>query len=133
MGTALADRMFHFHVQTVIEAFLEYAIAQDIAPEIMAYLKVRPDKLDDTRCSLRATILWGQPRGWEDIFNVLKSDMSEHAKRVFVQGASVQRMPPSSLACCGKESSVDVIQLMAARPGKDTVALLPRTLDGLSV
>ena len=52
MGTALADRMFHFNVQTVIDAFLAHALAMGFAPEVMAYLKVRPDKLDDTQTQL---------------------------------------------------------------------------------
>jgi MoxR-like ATPase len=133
MGTALADRMFHFHVQTVIEAFLEHAIAHDFAPEVMAYLKVRPDKLDDTQVQLANDYLVGaSPRGWEDISNVLKSDMSEHAKRVFVQGRVGAANAAEFFGVLRElQSSVDVVRLMAARPGKDTVALLPRTLDGL--
>jgi MoxR-like ATPase len=87
MGTALADRMFHFNVQTVIEAFLSYAIEKDFAPEVMAYLKVRPDKLDDTQAQLANEHLIGaSPRGWEDVSNVLKSGLSDAAKRIFVQG-----------------------------------------------
>ncbi len=39
MGTALADRMFHFNVQTVIDAFLAHALAHGFAPEVMAYLQ----------------------------------------------------------------------------------------------
>ena len=125
--------MFHFHVQTVIEAFLEHAISQDIAPEVMAYLKVRPGKLDDTQVQLANDYLVGaSPRGWEDVSNVLKSDMSEHAKRVFVQGR-VGAANAAEFFCVLREiqASVDVVQLMAARSRKDTVALLPRTLNGL--
>ena len=48
MGTALADRLFHFHVQSVINAFLDYALSNSFAPKVMAFLQVRPDKLDDT-------------------------------------------------------------------------------------
>lgn len=32
MGTALADRMFHFNVQTAIDAFLAHAVAMDFPP-----------------------------------------------------------------------------------------------------
>ena len=78
MGTALADRMFHFNVQTVIDAFLDHALARGFAPEVMAYLKVRPDKLDDTQAQLAADHLVGaSPRGWEDVSNVLKSGLSD--------------------------------------------------------
>jgi hypothetical protein len=133
MGTALADRMFHFNVQTVIDAFLDHAIAMSFAPEVMAYLKVRPDKLDDTQVQLSNDHLVGaSPRGWEDISNVLKSRLSEPAKRVFVQG----RIGASNAAeffgvLRELQASVDVVRLLASRPGKETAALLPKSLDGL--
>jgi MoxR-like ATPase len=133
MGTALADRMFHFHVQTVIEAFLEYALTKDFAPEVMAYLKVRPDKLDDTQVQLANDHLVGaSPRGWEDISNVLKSGMSAEAKRIFVQGRVGAANAAEFFGVLRElEASVDVLRLLAARPGKDTAALLPKSLDGL--
>jgi hypothetical protein len=44
----------------------------------MAYLKVRPDKLDDTQAQLAADHLVGaSPRGWEDVSNVLKSGLRD--------------------------------------------------------
>jgi hypothetical protein len=125
--------MFHFNVQTVIEAFLAYAVAMNFAPEVMAYLKVRPDKLDDTQAQLAGDHLIGaSPRGWEDISNVLKSGLSEAARRVFVQG----RIGAANAAeffgvLRDLQAGADVLKLLAARPGEDTVALLPRTLDGL--
>jgi MoxR-like ATPase len=133
MGTALADRMFHFNVQTVIDAFLDYAVANDFAPEVMAYLKVRPDRLDDTQSQLANDHLVGaSPRGWEDISNVLRSDLSDSAKRVFVQGR-IGAGNAAELFGVLKEiqAGVDVLELLAAEPGEATAALLPTTLDGL--
>ncbi|EJW11766.1 hypothetical protein A33M_2749 [Rhodovulum sp. PH10] len=133
MGTALADRMFHFNVQTVIEAFLAHALANDFAPEVMAYLKVRPDKLDDTQAQLAADHLVGaSPRGWEDISNVLKSGMSETAKRMFVQGRIGAANAAEFFGVLREiAAGADVVRLLAAKPGPETAALLPRTLDGL--
>jgi hypothetical protein len=133
MGTALADRMFHFNVQTVIDAFLNHALQQDFAPEVMAYLKVRPDKLDDTQAQLAAEHLIGaSPRGWEDISNVLKSGLSDGAKRVFVQGRIGAANAAEFFGVLRElQSGADVVRLMAARQGPETAALLPKTLDGL--
>ncbi|MFK7967230.1 MAG: AAA family ATPase, partial [Burkholderiaceae bacterium] len=87
MGTALADRMFHFNVETAIDAFLAYAARQALAPEVMAYLKIRPDKMDDTQTQLANDHLIGaSPRGWEDVSRVMQAGLSEQAQRVFVQG-----------------------------------------------
>ncbi|MCG6204857.1 ATPase [Rhodopseudomonas sp. HC1] len=133
MGTALADRMFHFNVQTAIDAFLSHAMARDFAPEVMAYLKVRPDKLDDTQAQLAGDHLIGaSPRGWEDISNVLKSGLSDSAKRLFVQGRIGAANAAEFFGVLREiKAGTDVLKLLAARSGPETAALLPRTLDGL--
>ncbi|WP_462320327.1 AAA family ATPase [Halochromatium sp.] len=133
MGTALADRMFHFNVQTVIDAFLSHAVANNFAPEVMAYLKVRPDKLDDTQIQLANDHLIGaSPRGWEDISNVLRSGLSDQVKRVFVQGR-IGAANAAELFGVLKEirAGVDVVALLEAAPGEATAALLPTNLDAL--
>jgi len=133
MGTALADRMFHFNVQTTIGAFLDHALAHGFAPEVMAYLKVRPDKLDDTQAQLAADHLVGtSPRGWEDISNVLRAPLSEAARRAFVQGRIGAANSAEFFGVLREiQSGADVLKLLAARRGADTLALLPVTLDGL--
>lgn len=133
MGTALADRLFHFHIQTVIDAFLDYALANDFAPEVMAYLKVRPDKLDDTPTQLANDHLVGaSPRGWEDVSRVLQSELSEHAKRVFVQGRIGAANAAEFFGVLRElQAGTDVLALLAAAPGAETAERLPRTLDGL--
>ncbi len=133
MGTALADRLFHFNVQTVVDAFLDHALAHRFAPEVMAYLRVRPDRLDDTQAQLAADHLVGaSPRGWEDISNVLKSGLSDTARRLFVQGRIGAANAAEFFGVLRElQSATDVVRLLAARPGADTVALLPRTLDAL--
>ena len=133
MGTALADRMFHFNVQTVVDAFLAHAVERGFAPEVMAYLRVRPDRLDDTDAQLAADHLVGaSPRGWEDVSNVLKSGVSETAKRTFVQGRIGSANTAEFFGVLRElRASVDVVALMAAEPGPATAARLPASLDGL--
>jgi hypothetical protein len=133
MGTALADRMFHFNVQTVIDAFLDYAATCDFAPEVMAYLKVRPDKLDDTQAQLANDHLIGaSPRGWEDVSDVIKSDLSDSAKRVFVQGRIGAANAAEFFGVLREiQAGTDVVRLLAAKPGAETAELLPKTLDAL--
>jgi MoxR-like ATPase len=133
MGTALADRMFHFNVQTTIEAFLAYAIEKDLAPEVMAYLRVRPDKLDDTQTQVSNDHLIGaSPRGWEDISNVLKSALTEQARRAFVQGRIGAANAAEFFGVLRElQAGADVVRLLASARGAATAALMPRTLDGL--
>ena len=133
MGTALADRMFHFHVHSAIDAFLAHALQHEFAPEVMAFPRVRPDRLDDTAAQLANDHLIGaSPRGWEDISSVLKSGLSESAQRLFVQGRIGAANAAEFFGVLRElQASVDVLRLLEAAPGPATVALLPRTLDGL--
>jgi MoxR-like ATPase len=133
MGTALADRMFHFHVQASVEAFLDYALAHGLAPEVMAYLKVRPDKLDDTAVQLEGEHLLGaSPRGWEDVSRVLQAELSDEARRVFVQGRIGAANAAEFFGVLRElRAGADVLALLAAEPGAATAALLPTTLEGL--
>jgi len=133
MGTALADRMFHFNVQSAIDAFLAHALSQGFAPEVMAYLKVRPDKLDDTSAQLANDHLIGaSPRGWEDVSRVLQSGLSEGARRVFVQGRIGAANAAEFFGVLREiQAAVDVVRLLGCARGEETLALLPRSLDGL--
>lgn len=133
MGTALADRMFHFNVQTAIDAFLSHALASGFAPEVMAYLRVRPDKLDDTQAQLAADHLVGaSPRGWEDVSRVLQSGLPQATQQLFVQGRIGAANAAEFFGVLREiQAGVDVLKLLAASPGAETAALLPRTLDGL--
>jgi MoxR-like ATPase len=133
MGTALADRMFHFNVQTAIDAFLDHAAENHFAPEVMAYLKIRPDKLDDAQAQIAADHLIGaSPRGWEDISNVLKSGLSDAVKKVFTQGRIGAANAAEFFGVLREiQSGADVVRLLAARPGAETAALLPKSLDSL--
>jgi hypothetical protein len=133
MGTALADRMFHFNVQTAIGAFLDHALAMGFAPEVMAYLKIRPDKLDDTEAQLAADHLVGaSPRGWEDVSNVLQSALTDNAKRTFVQGRIGAANAAEFFGVLREiEAGANVLRLLSAKPGEETAELLPRSLDAL--
>lgn len=133
MGTALADRMFHFNVLSAIDAFLAHAAREGFAPEVMAYLRVRPDKLDDTPVQLANDHLVGaSPRGWEDISSVLKAPLSESARRLFVQGRIGAANAAEFFGVLRElQAGADVVKLLAAKPGAETAALLPSSLDGL--
>jgi hypothetical protein len=133
MGTALADRMFHFNVQTVLDAFLSHALAQGFAPEVMAYLKVRPDKLDDTVSQLAADHLIGaSPRGWEDVSRVLQSGLNPQTQKIFVQGRIGAANAAEFFGVLRElQAGADVVAMLAAEPGDATLALMPRSLDGL--
>ena len=95
--------------------------------------KVAPDRLDDTEAQLAADHLIGaSPRGWEDVSRVLQAGLSEHNRRLCVQGR-IGAANAAEFFGVLKElrAGADVLQLLAAAPGASTLTLLPTTLDGL--
>jgi hypothetical protein len=137
MGTALADRLFHFHVVAGVEAFLAHGLERGFAPEVLAFLRVRPDRLDDTESQLAADHLIGaSPRGWEDVSNVLhtlrQDGVSEAVARRFVHGR-IGAANAAEFFGVLKElrQGADVLALLAAEPGAATLKRMPTTLDGL--
>jgi hypothetical protein len=63
---------------------------------------------------------------------VLRSGLSTEAKRLFVQGRIGAANAAEFFGVLREiQAGVDVVRLLASRPGKETAALLPRTLDGL--
>ena len=133
MGTALADRLFHFHVQSVIDAFLDYALSNNFAPEIMAFLQIRPDKLDDTSQQLAQDHLTGaSPRGWEDVSRVLQSALDENQKKLFIQARIGAANAAEFLSAIRDiQAGSNVVAMLDAAPGDATRALLPISLDAL--
>lgn len=133
MGTALADRLFHFHVQSVIDAFLDYAMSNGFAPEVMAFLQVRPDKLDDTSQQLAQDHLTGaSPRGWEDVSRVLQSGLSDAQKQLFIQARIGAANAAEFLASIREiQAGSNVVELLNTEQGDATSRLLPQSLDGL--
>lgn len=133
MGTALADRLFHFHVQSTLPAFIDYALAGGFAPQVMAFLQVRPDRLDDTADQLAQDFLVGaSPRGWEDVSAVLQSSMSAAQQRQFVHGRIGSANAAEFFAVLADlDAGASISALLDAQPGPETAALLPGSLDAL--
>lgn len=133
MGTALADRLFHFQVQSVASTFIEYGLEHNFAPEVLAYLQIHPDKLDDTATQLSQDNLVGaSARGWEDVSQVLKSALDEQHKHLFIQARIGAANAAQFIASIREiQSGANVLQLLDAQPGEPTRALLPASLDAL--
>jgi hypothetical protein len=62
----------------------------------------------------------------------MNSGLSEPAQRVFVQGRIGAANAAEFFGVLREiQAGADVVRLLAARPGPDTLALLPKTLDAL--
>ncbi len=85
MPTALANRMVHISMQTSVEDWLLWAEKADIAPEIMAFLRFRPNLLHDFDPQ-SASKAFASPRSWEFLSNILKSSVHLSVEYELFQG-----------------------------------------------
>ncbi len=129
-GMALADRMFHFNVPPAMGDRGDPASSEHVA----AFQELDPDQPDGTWTPLSVYRWIGASAvGWKDLSNVLNSDLSEAAKRVLVQGLIGAANAAEFFGALREiEAGADVAQLLAARPGKETAARLPRSLEALN-
>lgn len=135
MGTALADRLVHVQIEADPEAWIAWAQGAGIAPEVIAFVRVRPDLLETCEARQRAGHLIGaSPRGWARVSRIVR-DLSAPADRRTrdimisgVVGESAAAEFAIVLSELGGQVAADAI-LAAER--REMGAQLPRTIPGL--
>jgi len=88
MGTALANRFVHLNMEIDSDEWLMWAIENDIAPEVYAFIKYRPSLLS-TFDPAKDEKAFASPRSYEFLSDIVKSGLQElpsDAKLEVVQG-----------------------------------------------
>jgi len=70
MSSALANRFMHFEVEANIEDWIGWALAHDIHPSVVGYLRYKPDSLFKLEGQNRQ-MGWPSPRSWERVSSIL--------------------------------------------------------------
>jgi hypothetical protein len=67
------DRLVHLVIEQTAQDWLAWAVENDVAPEVMAFIQVRPDLLTGTAEMRRAdNAIMPSPRSWERVSEVWK-------------------------------------------------------------
>ncbi|WP_181454291.1 AAA family ATPase [Halomonas sp. SL1] len=85
MSSALANRLLHLDVEADIESWSAYAVAQGIHPDILAFLRFKPEYLLANEDTSHA---WASPRSWERVSALLMSEahLDEATERLMIHG-----------------------------------------------
>ena len=73
MPAPVANRFIHFHIDSSLDSWKEYAIAQNINEKILAFLNFRPQLLYNFEKNQTA---WTSPRSWEFANSLLAIDLN---------------------------------------------------------
>lgn len=84
MGTALANRFVHLTFDYDVEEWLDWAIDNDIAPEIYAFIRYRSDLLMTFDPSKNEKA-FASPRSYEFLSKVIKSGMFKLPKEAWLE------------------------------------------------
>jgi hypothetical protein len=100
MDSPAANRMIHILMVANQDDWVEWALANDIANEVISYIKFRPDSLDGNDKMVKADQLLGPtPRGW--------ARLSKYIKR----GVKRDLLEPIAAGILGQDTAYDFMQV----------------------
>jgi hypothetical protein len=87
MGTALADRFVHVRVMANAQDWIEWAMNNAIAPEVITFLRVRPEMLDSSGGQEQTEqMVTPSPRSWAKVSSVLLKSNDQRVRSLAVNG-----------------------------------------------
>lgn len=129
MSDALANRFVHLDCETDIAQWSQWAVAKDIEPVVIAFLRFRPELLHMYDPKQKA---FPSPRAWEFVSRITAAHPGngiEHSLYVGAVGEGAATEYSSFMRLYRELPSIDAILL---DPGKAPIPDLPATLYAVS-
>ncbi len=137
LGAAANRRLLHIVVEPQLEATLEYFIKINIAPEVLAFLKVFPQHLSGEESARQQKHeLYPRPASWEKVSNVLgelkKAD--KRTKHLAIAGIIGDSVAAEFMMLAEEVKNMksvdDLLEIQRKTPSK-IGRFLPDTVNGL--
>ena len=86
LSSALANRFCHLELEPSLEGWTRWATRQDLSPEVVAFLRFRPQSFFSMQGNLERG--WPSPRSWERVARLLRvnQSLSEDSLALMVHG-----------------------------------------------
>lgn len=75
MSSALTNRLMHLEIEPDPKVWCEWAVANNIAPEVIGFIHMSPDSLFDLNGECERG--WPSPRSWKNVSKVLSFGFAE--------------------------------------------------------
>lgn len=114
MSSALANRFCHLEVDADLETWVRWALANQVHPDVVAFVRFRPNRLLDMQGDLERG--WPSPRSWERVglATEMVDQLDAHTFRHLVRGLIGQGAALEYLAFRGWRESVPDVERMLA-------------------
>ncbi|HEX9997597.1 MAG TPA: AAA family ATPase [Abditibacterium sp.] len=132
MGSALADRLVHFKVVPNAREWIAWGQNHGIAPEVLAFIQVKPDFLESNQLQQQNGQLIGPtPRSWERVSQVLNVEKSRATREYLLSGIVGEAASAEFFHVWEEIADLAPIADILAASGDKLDAMLPRTLPAL--
>lgn len=85
MPDPLVDRFVHVDYEVHMEDWCKWALAHDIRPEVVAFVRFRPGLLHN-HDTTRACHAFSTPRGWADVSRMMSLSLSQELESGLIKG-----------------------------------------------
>jgi hypothetical protein len=132
MGTALADRFVHLNVIASPDDWIEWAMTADIAPEVVTFIRVRPEMLDSCGGQERTEQLVNpSPRSWERVSRVLTETGDARARSIAVNGLVGEAVAVQFFHTLEEIGQLPPISRLLMMPARQAARQVPGTISAL--
>ncbi len=132
MGTALADRFVHIKMVANIQDWMAWALDHGIAPEVITFLRVRPEMLDS--CSGQAQseqIVTPSPRSWARVSRLLQETTDVRARGIGVNGLVGESVAVEFFHTLEEIGQLPPIDTLLKLPAREAAKKVPATIPAL--
>lgn len=131
-GTAMNDRLVHLVVEPTAQDWLAWAMENDIAPEVMAFIQVRPDLLIGTPEMQRADhAIMPSPRSWERVSQVWNNSIGKREREILISGILGDSTAHEFLTVADELKHLASVEKIISTPRRQLHKVIPTTINGL--
>jgi ATPase family protein associated with various cellular activities (AAA) len=132
LGTAMNDRLVHLVVEPAAQDWLAWAMENWIAPEVMAFIQVRPDLLISTAEMQRADhAIMPSPRSWERVSDVWKNVVGKREREILISGLVGDSTAHEFLTVADELKHLASVEKIISTPRRQLHKVVPTTINGL--
>jgi len=132
LSAALADRLVFFNVAAEPRDWLDWARRNDIAPEVMAFIQVKPDYLDGNQMQdTTDQLIVPTPRSWERVSNILKREDPINVQQTLISGILGTAAAVEFFHVLEEISDLPPMEILFAADTAEIVRYFPKSVAGL--
>ena len=132
MGTALADRFVHLNVVAQPDDWMEWAMAAGIAPEVITFIRVRPEMLETCGGQERTEqLVTPSPRSWARVSRILEETKDQRARSIAVNGLVGEAVAVQFFHTLEEIGQLPPIAKLLEMPARLAAREIPATISAL--